>query len=290
MKAVIQIFAVIGLATLLLSGWYIYCRKTGRSFGPRIYNSNVTLGVFVFFRVLTLMTLVRAAYIGNYDHIKLCILTLLLISMPSILERTLKIKLPTLMEVIILCFVFAAEILGEINHFYTLVSGWDTALHTLNGFLCAALGFALVDILNRSSRTSLSLSPLYLAITAFCFSMTIGVLWEFLEFGIDQVFLADTQKDFIVTSFASTRLGGGDPIVIKDIVETIITTESGQVLEINGYLDIDIIDTMKDLFVNFIGALCFSIIGFFYVKHRGTGKIASQFIPQISMEGGKQNA
>lgn len=290
MKAVIQIFAVIGLATLLLSGWYIYCRKTGRSFGPRIYNSNVTLGVFVFFRVLTLMTLVRAAYIGNYDHIKLCILTLLLISMPSILERTLKIKLPTLMEVIILCFVFAAEILGEINHFYTLVSGWDTALHTLNGFLCAALGFALVDILNRSSRTSLPLSPLYLAITAFCFSMTIGVLWEFLEFGIDQVFLADTQKDFIVTSFASTRLGGGDPIVIKDIVETIITTESGQVLEINGYLDIDIIDTMKDLFVNFIGALCFSIIGFFYVKHRGTGKIASQFIPQISMEGGKQNA
>ncbi|MDO4961571.1 MAG: hypothetical protein Q4E57_06940 [Eubacteriales bacterium] len=290
MKAVIEIMAVFGLATALLSGWYIYCRKTGRSFGPRIYSSNVTLGVFVFLRVLTLMTLVRAAYIGNYDHIKLCILTLLLISMPSILERTLKIKLPTVMEVIFLCFVFAAEILGEINHFYTLVSGWDTALHTINGFLCAAVGFALVDMLNRSSRTSLSLSPLYLAITAFCFSMTVGVLWEFFEFGMDQVFLTDTQKDFIVTAFASTRLGGGDPITVKDIVQTVITTAEGRTVVIDGYLDIGIIDTMKDLFVNFIGALSFSIIGFFYVKHRGTGKIASQFIPQVSEEGGKSNA
>lgn len=291
MNKVIEILVVLTAANLLLFLWYLYCRKKGRSFGPRLYKSSVTLGVFIFFRVLTLMTLVRAAYIGNYDHILLCILTLLLISMPSILERALKIKLPTTMEVIVLCFVFAAEILGEINHYYTLVSGWDTMLHTINGFLCAAVGFALVDMLNRSNRTKLSLSPLYLAITAFCFSMTVGVLWEFFEFGCDQVLLTDMQKDFVVTSFSSASLPaltGRDTEVVRNVVKTVITTLSGEEIVIEGYLDIGIGDTMKDLFVNFIGALFFSVIGFISVKYKERGKIASQFIPEIEKKNAKE--
>lgn len=48
-----------------------------------------------------------------------------------------------------------------------------------------------------------------------------------------------------------------------------------------GYLDIGIHDTMKDLFVNLIGAVVFSIIGYFYVKKRGKGKFASKFIPKV---------
>ena len=52
-------------------------------------------------------------------------------------------------------------------------------LHTTTGFLCAATGFALIDILNRNSRIKFQLSPIYVALTAFCFSMTVGVLWEF---------------------------------------------------------------------------------------------------------------
>ncbi len=291
MKQSITVIVLCLTAIVLLGGWYIFCKKKDLTFAPKLYSSNISLGVFVFIRVLTMMTLVRAAYIGNYDHILLCILTLLLISMPSILEMVLKIKLPTTMEVIILCFVFAAEILGEINHYYTLVNGWDTALHTINGFLCAAVGFALVDMLNRSSQTKLSLSPLYLAITAFCFSMTVGVMWEFFEFAVDQIALTDMQKDFILTSFSSAELGilnGSDLVTVKNVISTIITTADGQVICVDGYLDIGIVDTMKDLFVNFVGAVFFSVIGFFYVKHRG-GKIASQFIPQIKMKGGEGN-
>lgn len=285
MNRVIAVVAICMLAMILLGGWYIYCRKHGRSFAPKLYSSNLTLGIFVFFRVLTLLTLIRAAYIGNYEHILLCVLTLLLISMPSILERVLKIRLPTTMEVIILCFVFAAEILGEVNHYYILVPGWDTALHTLNGFLCAAVGFALVDMLNRSKRTSLNLSPIYLALTAFCFSMTVGVLWEFIEFAADQIFLLDMQKDYIITEFSSSKMGsvvGSDVITVGNITETIITTEDGQKICINGYLDIGLIDTMKDLLVNFVGAVFFSIIGFVFLKHSKKGKIASQFIPKVN--------
>ncbi len=289
MIRVVEIFIVIALTMLLLFGWYLYCRKKGRSFAPKLYNSNVTLGVFVFFRVLTLLTLIRAAYIGNYDHILLCILTLTLISMPSILERVLKIQLPTTMEVIILCFVFAAEIMGEIGNCYTRIQGWDTILHIINGFLCAAVGFALIDMLNRSKHTSLKLSPIYLAVSAFCFSMTVGVLWEFFEFAADQIFLFDMQKDFVVTSFSSARLGtlyGTELVTVQDISKTTITLADGQIICFDGYLDIGIIDTMKDLFVNFIGAIFFSVIGFFYVKHQGRGRLASQFIPQVRQKGG----
>ena len=61
-----------------------------------------------------------------------------------------------------------------------------------------------------------------------------------------------------------------------------VTADGQQIsLGLGGYLDVGILDTMKDLFVNFVGAVVFSIIGYFYVKTRGQGKFASRFIPQV---------
>ena len=195
------------------------------------------------------------------------------------------IDLPDTLEVIILLFIFAAQILGEIQAFYTSVRGWDTALHTVNGFLCAAIGFSLVDMFNRNERFSLSLSPVFMAIVAFCFSMTIGVLWEFFECFMDMTFGFDMQKDFIVNSIHSVSL---DPEnlnrvhSISGITDVILVTEQGEIpLGLGGYLDVGILDTMKDLWVNFIGATVFSIIGYFYVKHRGKGFFAKRFIPKV---------
>ena len=196
------------------------------------------------------------------------------------------IDLPNTMEIIIMLFIFSAEILGEISSFYTTFKHWDTILHTLNGFLCAAIGFALVDMLNRTEKFSLSLSPVFMSIVAFCFSMTIGVLWEFFECGMDQLLLLDMQKDTVVNTISTVMLdptGGNSRVIIDNIADTILVTADGQqiALGLGGYLDIGILDTMKDLFVNFIGAVVFSIIGFFYVKSRGKGKFASRFIPQV---------
>lgn len=158
-------------------------------------------------------------------------------------------------------------------------------LHTLNGFLCAAIGFSLLDILNRNERLTFSLSPVYLAVVAFCFSMTIGVLWEFFECTMDQLFLLDMQKDTIVHSIGSVMLdptGGNTPVAIHNITDVIVVTADGSQhpLGLGGYLDIGILDTMKDLFVNFIGAVVFSFIGYFYVKNRGKGSFARRFIPK----------
>ena len=223
-------------------------------------------------RGLVIVTGVRSFFMHNYESMALCVLSLILFLLPSFFEDRFQISIPPVFQGIIYLFIYAAEILGEVNHYYTAIPGWDTMLHTLNGFLCAAIGFSLVELLNRHSRAS-RLSPEYLAIMAFCFSMTVGVLWEFFEFTMDQMLYLDMQKDFLVRNIASVRLDPSAsqvPFRISDITRTIVETADGSrhVIE-GGYLDIGIIDTMKDLQVNFIGAAVFSILGYFYVKSFG---------------------
>lgn len=237
--------------------------------------------VYVVLRALVILMMILQIFNRNYENVFLCILTLLLLLMPSFIQLNLKIELPTPLEITILLFIFAAEILGEIQAYYIRFPFWDTVLHTLNGFLMAAIGFALVDILNRSEKFSFQLSPVFLAIVAFCFSMTIGVLWEFFECGMDQFFGLDMQKDTIVNSISSVVLdptNSNVPVTIENIDDVVV---NGKSLGLGGYLEIGLLDTMKDLFVNFIGAVMFSVIGFFYVKNRGKGKFANGLIPRL---------
>ena len=257
-----------------------------RTAADALRRKRVVAAVYVLLRFLVILTMIAQFFNGNYESVFLCLLTLVLFLMPTILERALMVDLPNTLEIIILLFIFSAEILGEISAFYTTYQGWDTILHTLNGFLCAAIGFALVDLCNRHERVSLSLSPVYMAIVAFCFSMTIGVLWEFFECAMDQLFLLDMQKDTVVRSISSVMLdptGGNNPVAIRDIADVIVVTGAGEeiALGLGGYLDIGILDTMKDLAVNFVGAVVFSVIGYFYVKNRGRGRFASRFIPRV---------
>ncbi|HIY38726.1 MAG TPA: hypothetical protein H9835_06270 [Candidatus Agathobaculum merdigallinarum] len=236
-------------------------------------------GVLSFFIILTL---IRSIFMQRYENVFVCVLSLVLFCVPVLIERSLDIDIPPVMEGIIYCFIFAAEILGEINSFYTIIPGWDTMLHTINGFLVAAVGFCLVDLFERSERFSFKLSPLFLAIVAFCFSMTVGVLWEFFEFGADQLIGTDMQKDFIVEEVNSVSLNpSGLNTVIHEPIESLVVNGEDWMEFPGGYLDIGLSDTMKDLQVNFIGAVAFSVIGYFYVKSRGKGKIAASLIPIV---------
>ena len=240
--------------------------------------------VYVTLRALVILVMILQIFNRNYEGVFYCILTLILLMIPSFIQMELKIELPTTLEIFILIFIFAAEILGEIGSYYTKVANWDTMLHTINGFLAAAIGFSLVDILNRNEKVKVQLSPLFMAVVAFCFSMTIGVMWEFWECGMDLFLGMDMQKDTIVHSISTVMLDptGGNRVVHIDNIKN--TAVNGMELGLGGYLDIGLIDTMKDLFVNFIGAVVFSIIGFFYVKQRGKGKFANRFIPRIKDE------
>ena len=115
--------------------------------------------------------------------------------------------------------------------------------------------------------------------------MTIGVLWEFLEYSIDKVMLSDMQKDKLVTKISSVWLnpdGKNKAIVVDNINKTIIYSDSRETVIEGGYLDLGLNDTMKDLIVNFVGAVVFSIFGYLYVINRDKYKIAEKFMPKKS--------
>ena len=250
-------------------------------------NKKSSLAWYLALRGIVIIIMILRFLDGDFSSVFLCLLTLILFLIPFWINQKLKIEIPDLLEIIILLFIFAAEILGEIQNFYGIFKHWDTILHTLNGFLCAAIGFSLIDILNNSERFHIKLSPVFVALVAFCFSMTIGVLWEFFEYGADQFLNYDMQKDTIVQDISTVTLdpeGKNRVVTIDDINKTTIysTTPDGQPKETNisgGYLDIGLKDTMGDLIVNFIGAIVFSIIGFFYIQNRDKYKFAENFIP-----------
>ena len=241
--------------------------------------------VFYILRALVIVTLVRQIFLHNYEGAFFCVLTIALLYVPSWVQVRLRIELPPALEISILCFIFAAEILGEVNAFYVRVPNWDTMLHTLNGFLAAAVGFSLVLLLNDDDRLTFHLSPFFLALVAFCFSMTIGVLWEFFEFSMDFFLGTDMQRDTVVHAIHSSALDvtrSNKVVTIPDIQDVVI---NGQSLGLGGYLDIGIIDTMKDLFVNFIGAVVFSVTGFFYARSKGAKRTPAQsFVPSKKTE------
>lgn len=245
-------------------------------------NRKGVLVVYLLLRFLVILVMVRQIFLHNYWNAFLCILVLIQFLIPYFITKKLKIELPSIFEIIILLFIFSSEVLGEIQNFYGVFKHFDTVLHTLNGFLCAAVGFSLIDLCNNNSE-KFNLSPLYLTIVAFCFSMTIGVLWEFLEYSIDKVMLSDMQKDKLVTKISSVWLnpdGKNKAIVVDNINKTIIYTSDGETIIDGGYLDLGLNDTMKDLIVNFVGAVVFSIFGYLYVINRDKYKIAEKFMPK----------
>ena len=253
-----------------------------RDLGGTIRRQPVVFAVYLILRLIVLATLVSSVIRGEYESAFICLLVLALFMLPFFIQQNFGIELPSTLEIIILLFIFAAEILGELECYFITYPHWDSMLHTTTGFLCAATGFALIDILNRNSRIKFELSPIYVALAAFCFSMTVGVLWEFFEFGMDRLFHMDMQKDTVVQSITSVMLDPTNrniPVTIDGIHSVAV---NGQDMGFNGYLDIGLYDTMADLFVNFIGAVVFSTIGYFYIKRRGKGRLARAFIPTLS--------
>ena len=258
-------------------------KKFYQALQAELRENKKTFIVYSVLRVLVIIMMILQLFNQNYENAFLCILTLILMIVPSVLQVTFKVEFPSTLEIIVLLFIFAAEILGEISSFYIYFPHWDTILHTLNGFLCAALGVSLVEILNKDKRIPFQMSPFFLAMVSFCFSMTIGVLWEFFEFGMDMFFLLDMQKDTVIGQISTTYL---DPtkqnlrVLIPGITQTAV---NGQILDIEGYLDIGLIDTMEDLMVNFIGAFVFAALQYIYGKH-GDKRIFKNLVPFLQKE------
>lgn len=242
-----------------------------------------SLAIYLILRFLVVICMILQIIRGDLNNALLCLLSLVLLFAPLFIQNKYEITLPDSLEISIYLFIFSAEILGEINNFYGIIPHWDTCLHTINGFLATAVGFSLVDLLNKNSK-DINLSPFYLCLVAFCFSMTIGILWEFFEYGGDKLMKFDMQKDTLIINVSSVYLNPDNenkPVVVDNIGKTEIFDKDGKLLYVidGGYLDIGLNDTMKDLFVNFIGALVFSFFAYIGLKNNKRSSVVKNFVP-----------
>lgn len=243
----------------------------------------IVMAVYWVLRFIVIVSLVLSCIRKDYESAWVCVLVLVLYMLPRIVQQNFHIELPSALEIIILVLIFAGEILGELRSYFIHFPHWDTLLHTTSGFVSAAFGYSMVDLLNRNKPEHIQLSPIYLALVSFCFSMTVGVIWEFFEFGMDNFFHMDMQKDTVIHAFSSVNLdptASNIPVRVEDITDVAV---NGTSLGLGGYLDIGLYDTMEDLFVNFIGALTFSVIGYFSAKS-GKNSIAKNFVPVVVPE------
>lgn len=166
-----------------------------------------------------------------------CVLGLIVILLPGIIEHKIKIEIPSNMMVLFILFIYAATFLGEVRSFYYRVPHFDTILHTFSGGMIAALGFSLIAFLNKSDKIPVTLSPLFVACFTFCFALALGGVWEIYEFLADGILNTNMQK-----------------FALEDGTELI-----GRVA---------VTDTMKDIIVDAIGALVISIIGYISLKYQ----------------------
>lgn len=166
-----------------------------------------------------------------------CMLGLGVMFLPSLLEKRWRIVIPSAIVIMYFVFLYAAIYLGEFRSFYFLVPKWDLILHSFSGLMLGALGFSVVNLLNQSDKISLSLSPLFVALFAFCFAIACGVIWEFYEYTLDGLLHLNMQKFML---------------------------EDGTLLVGRAALA----DTMEDLLVDAGGALIMSVVGYLSLKRK----------------------
>jgi hypothetical protein len=183
---------------------------------------------------------------SNIEYIKIslqCILGLVLVFLPSALEHRFKITFSNEMHILFVLFLYGAIILGEVRGYYRKFFHWDTLLHTLSGVMLSSFGFCIIDIINKSKKINLGLSDWFMSFFSFCIAIMLDTLWEIIEFIMD-VFMDLNMQQYILPD--GTVLAGHYALV----------------------------DTMKDLIVDAIGALIISIIGYTILRrHKKYGQI-----------------
>lgn len=166
-----------------------------------------------------------------------CILGALAMMLPGFLQHKIQLDIPQKMIIVYAVYLYCAIYLGEIHSFYYHIPYWDSILHAFSGMAFGAIGFSIISLLNKSETVPLSLSPAFVMLFAFCFSVSIGVLWEIYEFFIDSIFHTNMQKYMI---------------------------EGGELLFGQSAL----IDTMKDLIIDTVGAFVMSILGYIFSRRK----------------------
>lgn len=216
--------------------------KTRKIVGTFVLVSFIVPIVFLIYRIVVssnelpteIYTRTRSDYVLMLVQ---CILGVFALMLPTFVSRKYKVQIPTNMYILYVVFLYGAIFLGEVRNFYYNVPHWDTVLHTFSGAMIGALGFSFVSLMNKEENIPLNLTPFFVAFFAFCFAVTLGVIWEIYEFTFDGILGLNMQK------FA---LEDGTGLIGRAALS----------------------DTMKDLIVDAIGAFVMSVIGYISLKYK----------------------
>lgn len=250
----------------------------------------IKYGWVIFYGVLgslVLIILIRQLMAKDYGHAILCAVALGLFFLPAILEKSMKAHMPAPLTVLLVLSIFGSAVLGEVEQYYLIYPYWDKVLHGVDGFVTAAIGLALLDALSGDSAFRFSSRPRCIAFCIFCISMTVGLVWEFVEFLCDLWLGSDMQKDILRQKLSTIWFTGDTGTVTKmtDIQQTVIYgSVNGAETHWNitqGFLDIGLLDTMGDLLACGAGALLFVWISYGYLKHHKAAAGVRIWIPKM---------
>jgi hypothetical protein len=175
----------------------------------------------------------------NIESSFFALITLVLTFGSDLIEKNRKIDIPDILEMVIVVFIYAGIFLSvQFNLYYTFF-WWDDLLHILSGVIIGFIGFIVVYKINY--KYSMDISPFLVALFSFSFAVTLGVIWEMLEFFVDTFTGSAHQK--------------------WDLPET-------EIMMGRAYQGSGLRDTMSDLIVDSIGAFITSLITYHMYKYR----------------------
>ena len=203
----------------------------------------IKLGATALCELFAVYTFIRLLSEGEPDGLALAFGTLLLAALPLALEKLLSSRISLPFYLFALAYAIG-PMLGHCWKLYYTLPGWDKLLHISGGVMFAVLGAYLFDrITGKRSAGKM--------VFAFCFSVTVAVLWEFAEFGADIFLGMDMQNDTVIHGLTSYLLG--DSLGVTGTIEHIQSVVvNGRALP--GYIDIGLMDTMLDMLLETAGA------------------------------------
>jgi hypothetical protein len=218
----------------------------------------------LFLRLAVILVIIEQFRLQNYESAILAVITLIVFIFPVFLKK--KIEIPDIIESMLLIAIYASVILGEIKLYYVIIPHWDSIVHILDGFILAAIGYSLINFINKGHKLSMILSPAFTVLYIICFAVTMGVIWELFEYFGDSVFGKDMQKDVYINQINSILLNQDNMnIPAKISIDSVVINGK----EWQSYVDIGLIDTMKDMLLNLVGAVFFAVYSYFRIKRSG---------------------
>lgn len=164
--------------------------------------------IYVLVRVCFLVAAVLALTRGDFEAMTIAVLGLGLSVVPQLLLRRFNLKLPLVYELVIIGFIVASLLLGELLDAYSRFWWWDSMLHLSSGVVIGYIGFMILFTLHLQGK--LGVSAGMMAFLTFSVSMMVAAVWEVIEFTIDVTYgasmqhgNADTMKDIILAMVGS---------------------------------------------------------------------------------------